>query len=525
MIFFSFAELKREIEDYRKQGKKLTAEYLKELFSQKIGGADLLAVSERNVTPQELFFLLDQYEVEENRVFSDWVLTDQTLLSFLRDQELPGNTEVQKHEGHFLQEKYHLFVAQFLYPKLIERTQNAIKDEDQYSLTQLSELKHLLPEESKLKVDNLIDGYIQSIINDAKSNKKRAKEKLLQSGSVLLLNSLGEHFYPSKVQFVDSLKDIIEKEQDLSQKAIIAVKRVNLHDAHKKEVLSFLSGLSNTYRKGGVSAPKLLRTPLFYLGLLIVALLVYILLPKSMVKPVQTSGLPLNRTGLDSLSLDEIKSADSLLGYKSYSIITDNEEFRSVPLIDQYQMIDGEDTLKNDLARALSISMAADYKIQKDQGDSQNCSPLSMGERKGFQMEGVKNIEVLPKGFAHRMKNSSAYDLYILLFENEVGGNVYGSFIPSKGEVKFELNKGLRLVVYSGKDFTKFNPLQHKNGGYGSVVYAKQIDDRFIAHFCTLNQYNLQLMSKSWRAVKHGEETVVKAENGPIQLVSKAFEE
>lgn len=525
MIFFSYGELKKAIEGDAKKGAELHPSDLKVLFSKKIGEAGNFSIKDRKISTQELFFLLDQYEIEENRVFSDWILTDQTLIAFLYDLELPKHFEVKKHKGHFLEEKYFLFVAQFLFPKLDAALTQGIKNQDGHQLIRLAELMQILPKKDKDELQRKLSIYLDSIIKGSKNNESEAKDNLLQLETVVLLNSLGESYYAMKVSFLGAVKTLINEDPELSLRATRVLKKLKLHDAHKKEVEVFLSKLTNTKQKRGAAIPHFLRTPLFYIGVLILAVLIYVLVPKEVVRPTQSSGLPKNRTGLDSLSLDEVKSADSLLGFKGDSVIVDNEEFKTVPLVDQYQMIDSDDTLKNELARALSISMAADYKIQKDQNDSQDCEPMRMGDKNRFQMKGVQNLDNIKGGFNHRIDNKSPYDLYILIFENIQGGKVYGSFIPSKGELKLELQERMRMIIYSGKDLTKFNPLRHKNGGYGSIVYAKRIDERFVAHFCTLNEYNLQLMSKSWSATKKGRKTTVSSNGGPIKFTSDAFME
>lgn len=482
-------------------------------------------VNGQTYTLQEVYFLLDLYEKEENRVFSQWVKSDDVLFSFLRNDDYAGASKTKKHDGHLLQEKYYKFVSNFLFSKLSTCIDKSCSNANVKSLMVELDLTKVLPAKNRIEAQQKIVTYIDDVIKNAQTGDQKYIDVLFLPEITLLINELDETFYALKVSFIDSVKSIIIRNKEHSVIAFKRLRQLDLHSAHRKEVNQFIHQQSNLKnRKGSLSLTFLLRTPLFYAGVLVLSILIYLLIPKEIVKPKKHSGTPQMRTGLDSLSLGEIHGADTLLGYKEDSSLTDLEDQLVPNVIENYQVIESDDTLINELAQALSKSMAADYQIQETQEDSEDCQPLKLSQKEAFQMEGVKSTNSLVGEHQHQLENSTSYDMYILLFENRVNGNVFGSFLPAGGKLNFSYNEGMRMMIYSGKELTEFNPLLQKNGGYGSVVFSKRIDQRFTAHFCELNVYNLQLMSKSWVAKGSGRFTKIYDDGGPLKLESNTFE-
>tara|TARA_B100000508_G_scaffold141092_1_gene146399 strand:- start:58224 stop:59786 length:1563 start_codon:yes stop_codon:yes gene_type:complete len=520
MKFFSLSELKNNISSGLDSHESDFFKALRKEYARLFESSPGLKIDDREVTEQELFFLIDLYEKEENQVFSSWVEADETLLSFLKNKRIRKIKPVDLHEGHLLQEKYQVFLGHFLYSELTHKVKEAIETEDLFSMVLYTELSKILTEKKRIDVQRPFQEYIEGAL---KSNNKL----VFSEEFIGLLNLLDDNYYSLKISYVDYIKTKVKKDNELWGEGIKRLKQLKLHKQHKVEVANLINTLSEKPNKNSsIRVFQLLRTPLFYAGLLIIAVLVYILIPKEAVKPPIKSGVPQNRTGLDSLTLAEIEGTDTLLGYKEDSVLQDLEKFAPPPdVVDAFQVVDGEDTLKNQLVKALTRSMVADYNIQDKQQDSESCNSLSISEKEGFQMKGVLDLDDFYGGFDHLLINKTEYDLYIILFENESSGDAYGSFVPANGKIRFEYKKNMRLTVYSGRDLTKFNPLLHKNGGYGSVQYAKEIDDRFTAHFCELNMYNLQLMGKTWTAKSHGSKSTISNQNGPILFESDAFVE
>lgn len=524
MRFVSLNTLKTFLGVNKGNVEKSLMEDLRSSYANRFQSQKDLMINGRAVTPQEVYFLFDLYEKEENRVFSDWVESDEMLHSFLKRDSISKLSKVQLHEGHFLEEKYKDFLAHFLYPLLKREIDTSISKEDMVSMLVHLEISNLLPASKKVELQRRFLVFVNEAMEEASKGSSKATDTLLSSEFTLLVNGLDDTYYAVKVSFIENVKALIENNTELLGKAVKRLKQLELHKSHREEVDAFLvqqTTLGKRNRK--VKVGLLLRTPLFYAGLLVILVLIYIWVPKNPSKPLLTGGKPQKRTGLDSLSLAEINGADTLLGYKEDSTVFEVEHQPVSTQTNKYQVIDSKDTLKNKLALALSRSMAADYQIQENQNDTKDCKPLKLAQKEGFQFDGVESLENLIVGNRHLIENETQFDLYILMFENTENGAVYGSFIPAKGKMNFKYLEGMRMVVYSGKELTRFNPLLHKNGGYGSVVYAKRIDERFTAHFCEMNMFNLQLMSKSYLATEKGYKTTVKTNGGPIQLTSDVF--
>jgi hypothetical protein len=235
------------------------------------------------------------------------------------------------------------------------------------------DLTKVLPIKNRVEAQQKIVSYIDGVILITQSEDQKDIDVLLSPEITSLINELDETFYALKVSFIDSVKNLIYHYKELSGRICKRLRQLDLHAAHRKEVNRFIYQQNNSKRqKGSLSLSFLLRTPLFYAGVLVLTILIYLLIPKEIVKPKKHSGTPQARTGLDSLSLGEIQGTDTLLGYKEDSSLTDVESQIIPNRIENYQVVESDDTLRNELAQALSKSMAADFQIQKTQGDTKN---------------------------------------------------------------------------------------------------------------------------------------------------------
>lgn len=503
-----------------------TIEKLREAYDHELATHNKVVFKGKHFGAREVYFLLDLYEKQQNRVFSGWITADPLLYSFLRDEKLDNlKGDVKVHEGHTLEKDYKSFVSHFLREPLKKAIESSCEKNNMHNLITAVKLTSLLNDKECISHQRLAATYIDYQLKESFSSQD-CRKRLLSNEMVVLLNLLDNNYYATRIAYIDGLKGLIDKELVVFDKAAVCLNKLALNESHKDEVKSFIASRRNktsAARNAGFSS--LLRNPLFYAGLIVIAVLIYILIPKEPTRPNIADGELKNRSGLDSLTIEDIKQTDTLLGYQEDSTNIDIEgQNIPDPSINTMQIIDVQDTISNEIAIALTRSMVADYQIQEKQGDSEDCVPMPPSERQKFQMNGVKEIDELIGGSYHVIRNESSLDIYMLIFENKKGGEIFGSFIPANGKLQFNLHKGMRMVLYSGNEFTRFNPLLQKNGGYGSVIEAKKIDDRFSAHFCELDLYDLQLMSKTWVAVKRGNETKISNQGGPISVDSDSFE-
>ena len=55
--------------------------------------------------------------------------------------------------------------------------------------------------------------------------------------------------------------------------------------------------------------------------------------------------------------------------------------------------------------------------------------------------------------------------------------------VSAGSKIELKIVKTWRVIFYTGKEFTKFNPLKISNSGYGRLEDAKKIDKSFTTHF------------------------------------------
>lgn len=527
MKFVSLEELVKRAKIQAEGINEETLEKLSEVYDKELATSHKIDFSDNELSAQEVYFLLDLYQEQQNRVFSGWVIADSLLYSFLRYEKLDNlKGNVRTYNGHTLENQYKAFLGHFLREPLKKAIESSYEKDSLHGLIMAVKVTSLLPDNERVSQQRKVSNYIDHQLKESESSES-CRKRLLSNEMVDLLNHLDDNYYATRIAYIDTLKHLLEIDLVVFEKVAACLKKLALNAAHEDEVKSFIAKRRNkTSTTRNVTLTSLFRNPLFYMGLLIIAVLVYILIPKDTSRPKVADGELIKRSGLDSLTIDDIKQTDTLLGYQEDSTNVDIEgQGIPNPSVNAMQIIDTEDTIRNEIAAALTRSMVADYQIQEKQADTKDCMPMPNSERQKFQMNGVKGVDELSGGSFHIIRNESSLDVYMLIFENKKGGEIFGSFIPANGKLKFNLQKGLRLVLYSGRVFTRFNPLLQKNGGYGSVMEAKKIDDRFTAHFCELNIYDLQLMSKSWVAVKRGRETKISNRGGVVSVESDSFKE
>lgn len=500
-----------------------TIELLKEEISKRIPLGHEREVNTVSFSASELMMLLDLYTSSENRIFSDWVDADEELSAFLYGGiSKVKSGSVKQYDGHTLQQRYKQFLTLFLSAAIRGAIDEAIKENNKRDIFKALKLSNLISNEERILLQHKVVDYLRRSF-DGVRNDDHERKSLLSKETVQILNQLDDSYYAVRLEYIDWAREILGQES--LGKIVPLLRRLNLSTAHSQELEQAIKKLEETkYSKRNVQLKSLLTTPLFYVGLLVLAVIIYLFLPKPTNKTVVPDGLLVNRSGLDSLNQSEIQRADTLLGYKNDTTSLHIEGINNqVNTVTNLQVVDVEDSLVNILATTLLKSMRVDYAIQNQQNDSRDCQPMTAAERTSFQMKGVKDISMLTSGYMHTISNESNDEVYILTFENRRTGEVYGAYIPSKGRINLRLSLGTHLVIYSGKDLTRFNPLMHKNGGYGSLEKAKKIDGRFTAHFCEFSIQNELLLNRCWVADRKGSHTTFQTHGGELSLKSDAF--
>lgn len=503
-----------------------TLSQLKEKAEHYFKSNDSLKCENQAFSMTDVFALLDSFRNPVTVVFHDWIKNDIAILKVLDGkmenvnfQETVSN---KKYKGHALEKQFYSFLTPFLDEIISREVSEALANKDFERLRFYLQYSNFIEEPKKIALQQELVSDLRELFSD------KSDIKLLSSLDLVdTLNMLDQQFYALRVSYIDKVKTILTRPEldPVSFKQLSrAIKSVALNSSHKSQVETFLQkGKTSFYQKqrNTVFNKALLRNPLIYLGFLGVIIIVLLIFPFDFSN--DNPNVVEKITGLDSLSQDEVKKTDSLLAFKEDSTLFETDDMNVPIALPDFILSDNTDEIKNETALKLYESMLNDYEIQQN-NVSMSCN--SMEEEK-LQAFNYNEVEEITWDFAnHEIINDSDQGCYLLYFENKNEGLIYGEFIPSGGSIELKLVKNWRVILYTGNDFTSFNPLKTSNKGYGNLEDAKKIDKSFTAHFCEMNYSNFRILSKIYHVTSIGKTTRIKTNSSSaLEVVSQSITE
>lgn len=510
-----------------------------------------LICDNQKLSKTDVFEKLDSFNNPSAVVFHDWIKTDKAISVLLQnDSESFGFHDKitnEKYKGHALEKQFYSFLTPFIFSILEKEVLNSLANKDFVKLRFFIQYADLIEETKKISLQQEVNSQLRPMFSTLLSefgkngfgekevsqkkvtetwNKNSELVKLLTSRDLVdILNLLDKQFYALRVSYIDMIKEVLVHpniETATFKKISQEVNRLELNDAHKSQVKSFThQSKSQLYQKQRTTVfnKALLRNPLVYTAALVIIVVVLLAVPFDFKK--NDSPKKEKISGLDSLSIDEVKKTDSLLAYKKDSTLFETDDMTVPVALPDYILSDNSSEIKNETANVLYESMMNDYKIQQNNIGS-NCKPLESYDLKKFNYENVKTLE---NQFSnHDFINESIEGCYILLFENKKDGAAFGKYVPSGGSTEMKIVKNWRVIFYSGKDFTSFNPLKISNNGYGNLEDAKKIDETFNTHFCQMDYSNFRILSKIYHVASIGKTTrLINNKNGALELSSSSI--
>lgn len=508
---------------------------------------DLLKCGYQAFSMTDVFALIDSLKNPTSIVFHDWIKSDDAINKIL--QANPENLNFhevvsnKKYRGHALEKQFYSFLTPYLLKFLEDKITESLARSDFEMLRFYIQYSNFLEESKKTALQQDVDKELRKLflsINeidfvDQESLSKKASSKwekssreinLLSSLNLVdILNLLDKQFYALRVLYIDTVKTLMPQPgiDPRSFKMLSrAISGVDLNSSHKSQVDLFLQKGKTSFQqkqRNTVFNKALFRNPLIYLAFAGIIILILLILPLNL----NNANPPKNEkiSGLDSLSKDEVKKTDSLLAFKEDSTLFETDDMKVPAALPDFILSDNTSEINNTVALKLYESMLNDYEIQQN-NISGSCDPLEESKSKEFNYQGVDEID---RDFEnHKFINDSEQDCYILYFKNEDAGAVYGEFVPSGNSIEMKIVKNWRVIFYTGKDFTPFNPLKISNNGYGNLDDAKKIDKSFTAHFCEMNYSNFRVLSKIYSVVYMGKTTRLSTNsNGSLEIESKSI--
>jgi hypothetical protein len=316
MRFIAHRELIKALGFSNENDENLNSESLKTAIQEQLDELKHVNIMGKDVTQKELLDLINLYDSSENKVFSDWILSDKVLSSFLDERLNQQVGEVKKYKDHFLESKYKSFISRFLFEKLRSETRTAVQHDKMNQLALHLELSSLLQREDKFLIQQHVANYVEEKLAFFYQSDQEKTHQLMTAEFAKIIEKLEDSFYALKVTFTKILKDQLEKGNINRFKAEELWKQLGLNKAHLAELENFLDTHEKPFQKTKRrSFLSLLRTPAFiFITLLIIVL--FLLLFSNGKEGIEIHEAQQKRTGLDSLSKEEVVLADTVLGYK-----------------------------------------------------------------------------------------------------------------------------------------------------------------------------------------------------------------
>ncbi|MGM0478864.1 MAG: hypothetical protein ACQERC_06545 [Bacteroidota bacterium] len=475
----------------------------------------------------ELAMFLVTHEDPEKVVFNEWVCQDATLYEYIvRGEDSLTGKDVQfnRHEGHTLESAYKSYLTPFLSALIQNGRRKWNLEQSLSALIIHARAVDLVAADVR---GGMYGDLVQTVPIDAAGKKEwQWIEEQLENGMLIdFLNALDNEVYSAKIKLVERVKRTISSESNLlrRRKMMQELLRLRLNKNHKDQLE--LWAASNYSPESGRAALNG-RNPLVYgVGLtLFVIVGLFFWYPRESENqhtPDENSANANRVSGLDSLDQEGIRTADSLLGYQSDT--TEDYEYEGLPVYNPVKntMIRADLDIENECIQQLRESMLNDYEIRS--AFSSDCQAMKKSALHSFQFDSVRPSDAL-RGDEHEVHNDSEKDVFVLQYEPRKEGAVWGAFFPAGTKRTIQLREGHHILLYTGNDLARFNPVKFKNQGYGNVDDARKITAQFTAHFCEFDLFDVQLLNRIYKVENTtGLTTLASEANGLVTVRSAAI--
>ncbi|MEX2484712.1 MAG: hypothetical protein WED10_09135 [Brumimicrobium sp.] len=513
---------------------------LKEKVTEYFKTNKTLQCNNQKLTLTDVLSLLDGLNKDEHIVFHDWIQNNKGLSHILNQPDQPVNFEFSndQYKGHMLEKAFYSFLTPFLQPIIQEEIDQNLTENNFERLFSYFQFTQVINQDVKTALQQTVVSNLRtrfSLLSDI-ANKELITEDTInqvniysERSIVVILNLLDNQFYSLKIQYVDTLKLFINHskiEGQIQYKLFQSLFHLKLNASHKTQLNQYIEQRKTTNKKKEKVTffnRALLSNPLSYLLVLVILIFVFTQIDFDIIEKKENSKK--KASGLDSLTLTEVKQTDSLLAYKEDSILNEGRDIATPIVMPDFILSTNTKEIKQKNVAQLYESMLKDYEIQQNRNSGSNCEPMSKSKYVDFN---YVDIPTPPNNINpnHELINNSNFDCYVLYYENKTDGEAFGTLIPAGGRVQIKLPLNWNVIFYSGNEFTNFNPLLFKNNGYGNLENTKKISEIFDAHFCEMNYKNFKMLSKIYTVKKIDAKSELKEQaNGVLNLISNSLDE
>lgn len=459
----------------------------------------LVQVSEKTYSIEEIQAFLQSLD-ETKIVFLSWIEQHKDLKQFLLGR-IPTHkfSDTFKWKEHSLYSEFSVSLSIFLSPELL-----SYRDESSLEkLHRVFSFCSLLPKDERAVVEEILFKQLkQRIINlqpklaEAKSEKELSSilHEICNDDLIGIVNLLSRSSYASKVWYVDQLLWVIQQKActvRLANWILKQLEKTELNPEHQEKISDLKKDLSkgkirvknsNLTKQKGLSVKTILGFSAIFI---LIVLSIWIIWKKPFSAPreelFQTS------TAYEQFTKDERKKIDSLLReIQQENLPESNEIDPNQPLMGSGISMSIRVPFSNSRMERLYQDLLIDADLH-EKGLIDSCVVFNTAKSTNTYYSGVSSAKNRNAAVDMLLKNESAYDCYIFIFNDTKGGKIYSFLLKKGASTELKMNQSEHVLFVPGNDLGQF--IAPKNAG---ELPSADFDH----HFCKVDMnYSESLMN------------------------------
>lgn len=476
----------------------------------------------KSITPEEARNFLGQLTHSGLVVFDQWILQSKGLSGLLEKSVILKNDFERKLiEEHRLFADFSDFISPFLLPLLLQKVKHGTEQE---ILTAAGYI-NLLNQDSQLILQQRMDAWLKSKLQAVLESARNAPDEkglIAHAGPVLsddfiaFINHFTKAFYATRIFYIDSILQVLDF-RGCSHRAGYWIagqlKKLQLNPEHLYKIAS----IAETVKKGKISFRNktgkitggMTAGRKWQLAFVVVCFAALFWIWKYdpfawMDRVPQIAGDDLEtsfsrftkeeRIRMDSLirSIDPVETPED-------RIFTDRvkDPYLHLPPVDMD--VNFRTPYKNVKMEKFHVDCVRDQELL-EQGLIDSCAAYKKHKapqklypdfRKLAEKKGKKDVF---------LKNTTIYQVLVLVFRNESEGEVFSALLPEDGSLNFKMNPAEIILFLPGNDWGAF----HTSSRDASIIPSAG----YKHHFCATDEYFNAMLFEPYKMKSISAQTV-----------------
>lgn len=444
----------------------------------------------KSFSADEIFRFLDQLSDPRQVVFDQWILAHTSLRKLLLEGELTQYVPDKSIQGH----TYFAAFIDFCSPYVLSGLLSFISGEGTQNRVKIASYIPLLTENAQWNIQEKLVIHAEKQFEKLPLHKAQNIEEqriyvkeLYSNEQIEWMNFLTKSFYSYKISFIEKTIDSFQKFNLPIQ--VIAwisgqLKKLSLNPEHQKKVEEIYVSIKRN--DGLYYSPKAIEKKnkkLFKKGLiftLIIGVVLFVIViskefftPLSSKDKVQTSSSFTQFTKQERMELDSL--IRSINGTQSKDTIGVKEYLSYLHLTPVEVQLQLRKPFKNKLVEKYILKCLERYDT-KQKGEKHSCFPYTRDQLKELNVSPFRPLKELSKKNKMFLKNTSGYQIQVLLFKNREKKPVYFGFVEEEDSISFSFDPEYSAIFIPGKDFGEIHSLS------ADQAYVKR-------NFCTMDPF------------------------------------